>query len=60
MKIEILFKRAVETGASDLHLRAGLPPILRIDGKLRHLEEFPVLTDNEIKQMLELFVNLTP
>ena len=57
MKIEILFKRAVETGASDLHLRAGLPPILRIDGKLRQLEEFPVLTNNEITQMLDQIIS---
>jgi len=53
MKVEVLFKRAVETGASDLHLRAGLPPVLRIDGRLKRLEDLPPLTNDDISQMLE-------
>ncbi len=38
-KIEELLKKTVECGASDLHLRAGLPPKVRIHGKLRNLDE---------------------
>jgi twitching motility protein PilT len=53
MNIDILFKRAVDTGASDLHLRVGLPPILRIDGRLHRQEDFPVLTNDDAMQMLE-------
>jgi twitching motility protein PilT len=53
MNIEILFKLALETGASDLHLRVGLPPILRIDGRLKHQENYPVLTNDDIKQLLD-------
>jgi len=34
MTIDDLFKLAVEKNASDLHLVVGLPPFLRIDGKL--------------------------
>jgi twitching motility protein PilT len=52
MKIETLFKRASENGASDLHLRVGLPPVLRIDGSLKHQEDYPVLTNDDITQML--------
>src|SRR3989338_5059134 len=34
MTIDDLFNLAVEKNASDLHLVVGLPPFLRIDGKL--------------------------
>jgi twitching motility protein PilT len=33
----------VEAGASDLHLKAGLPPAIRVDGVLEHTS-FPALT----------------
>lgn len=33
-ELEPLLRRAVERGASDLHLRAGTPPTLRVDGRL--------------------------
>jgi twitching motility protein PilT len=53
MKIETLFKRAIDMGASDLHLRVGLSPILRIDGRLKHQEDFPLLTNDDVVQMFE-------
>jgi twitching motility protein PilT len=53
MKIETLFKRAIDMGASDLHLRVGLPPILRIDGHLKRQDDFPLLTNDDVMQMLE-------
>ena len=34
MNIDDLLRVVVERGASDLHLKAGSPPVLRIDGKL--------------------------
>jgi twitching motility protein PilT len=36
-------RHMVEAGASDLHMKAGLPPVLRIDGVLQHTP-FDVLT----------------
>jgi twitching motility protein PilT len=53
MKIETLFKRAVENRASDLHLRVGLPPILRIDGHLQRQADIPQLANDDILQMLD-------
>lgn len=53
MKIDVPFKRAVAMGASDLHLRVGLPPILRIDGRLKRQEDFPILANDDAIQMLE-------
>ncbi len=46
-----LFEIAAERGASDLHLLVGTPPILRIDGVLQDMTEFPVLTDEETKSL---------
>ena len=53
MKIETLFKRAVENRASDLHLRVGLPPILRIDGHLQRQADLTLLTNDDILHMLD-------
>jgi twitching motility protein PilT len=53
MKIETFFGLALETGASDLHLMVGMPPILRIDGRLKKQENYPILTNNDITQMLD-------
>ena len=52
MKIETLFELALENGASDLHLMVGLPPILRIDGRLKKQNDYPPLTNNDIALML--------
>src|SRR5438067_2090797 len=39
MELNPLLKRAVELGASDIHLKVGVPPILRRDGSLGTIEE---------------------
>ena len=53
MKIETLFELALQTRASDLHLNVGLPPILRIDGRLIKQNSYNLLTNNDIAQMLD-------
>ena len=35
---------ARQLGASDVHLKAGLPPIFRIKGDLRTVRDVPALT----------------
>ena len=37
MNIKKTLEEMINQGASDLHLKAGLPPVVRVDGKLRHL-----------------------
>ena len=44
MRIQNLLALAVERGASDLHLSAGVPPMLRVDGAMTPLDEAPVDT----------------
>jgi twitching motility protein PilT len=46
-----LLREVVERGASDLHFSVGLPPALRIDGRLVHMAYAP-LTPNEIQRMV--------
>lgn len=43
MNIQDLLKLMVERGASDLHLKVGNPPILRINGDLHILKDMPRL-----------------
>jgi twitching motility protein PilT len=45
-----LLKAMIEKGASDLHVTAGTPPQLRIDGKLHPLR-MPQLSPTETKQL---------
>jgi twitching motility protein PilT len=49
--IRDLLARAVEMGASDLHLIAGYPPVLRVHGDLMELGE-PPFDGEELKPML--------
>jgi twitching motility protein PilT len=37
-KMDSLFKRMVETGASDLHLSVSMPPMIRKDGKMQIMD----------------------
>jgi twitching motility protein PilT len=53
MELNLLLRRAVELGASDIHLKVGVPPILRRDGSLGPLEEAPLVTDRDVEGVLE-------
>lgn len=47
MDINDLLKIAVENKASDLHLKVGNPPVLRVDGELRPLTELSRLMQED-------------
>jgi twitching motility protein PilT len=49
MNLKSLLERMVREEASDLHLKAGSPPVLRIDGKLVVLKEEP-LSPEELRK----------
>jgi len=51
MTIEQIFKEMVERGASDVHLRVGVPPALRINGDLYRLQ-----TDRVSPEIMEGFL----
>ncbi|MBM3882082.1 MAG: type IV pilus twitching motility protein PilT [Verrucomicrobia bacterium] len=50
-KIDAFFNFMLEQKASDLHLAAGNPPILRINGELHKLD-YPPLDSDKLKAML--------
>ena len=52
MIINDLFKAATKEGASDLHIIVGKPPILRIDGELKIMDDLPVVTKELGKRMI--------
>jgi len=54
MDLNGLLRRAVELGASDIHLKVGQPPILRCDGELRPLEGIKPLDDADLEAVLNL------
>jgi len=47
-----LLAEAAKSGASDLHLLTGSPPVLRKDGLIQPLEDHPVLTQPELKNAI--------
>ncbi len=50
--IESLLEECIRNNASDLHIQAGLPPYLRIDGTLRPIPGYPVLSDDMIQKLV--------
>jgi len=57
MEIDELLKIAIESDASDLHLKAGNFPILRINGKLKPLSSFPRLSPEDTRELAEQITN---
>ncbi len=53
MHIDELLRMTVAEGASDLHLKAGGPPVLRINGKLAPQEQMSEITSEDMKQIFE-------
>lgn len=52
-QIEALLRGMLERGASDLHLKAGHPPVLRIHGQLLPQPEWPTPDEMALQKMLE-------
>jgi twitching motility protein PilT len=52
--------RAVELGASDIHLKFGQPPVLRRDGDLGLLPEHAPLYDSDLDTVLAAVADLAP
>jgi twitching motility protein PilT len=50
--IEDLLTRLTRMGASDLHLKVGAPPVVRVHGDLGHLEGFEPLRPEDVLGLL--------
>jgi len=55
--LHTLLTRCVSDQASDLHLSAGLPPMLRVHGELRRIEDLPVLDAATVASLLHDIMN---
>src|SRR5438876_3038757 len=60
MDLNGLLRRAVELGASDVHLKVGQPPVLRLDGDLGPLEGHPPLDDAALSEVLAIVGRRAP
>lgn len=52
LKIEKMLEYVVKHDASDLHLTVGVPPMVRIDGKLAPFPDAPKLTAAEVEHLI--------
>ncbi|MTV25538.1 PilT/PilU family type 4a pilus ATPase [Nitriliruptoraceae bacterium ZYF776] len=50
--LDALLATLVARGGSDLHLTAGIPPAMRVNGDLLHLDDQPVCTSDELQKLL--------
>jgi twitching motility protein PilT len=51
LEIDKLFRALVKLEGSDLHLKAGVPPFVRVNGSLRPLNR-PPITDEEMSRLI--------
>lgn len=55
--IDEIARQAVEKGASDIHITAGTPPMIRLSGSLVPLQGYPVMTPKDTQQFIYSFMN---
>ncbi|MGQ0849898.1 MAG: type IV pilus twitching motility protein PilT [Actinomycetota bacterium] len=53
LSIEDLLHRTVSAGASDLHLKVGSPPVVRVAGELRRLHGLATLRPDDTERMAQ-------
>ena len=51
MDLDETLKKAIEMGASDVHLKVPLPPVTRVNGVLAPLKGEDRLTPDEVKRI---------
>jgi twitching motility protein PilT len=57
MELNDILAVALKGGASDIHLKAGLPPMFRVNGSLLPLKDAPRLPPEEISRMTLSIMN---
>lgn len=50
--IDDFLRELVRREASDLHIKSGLPPVMRVHGTLVHTE-YPILTEEDVETLLK-------
>jgi twitching motility protein PilT len=57
MHLDDLLKEACQRGSSDLHLTVGLPPVVRVDGLLTHLDYQPLSPQDTQRLIFDILTN---
>jgi twitching motility protein PilT len=60
MDLNALLRAVVECGGTDLHLKLGMPPILRNDGTLSAVEGWAALGEADLESVLQTVAAHTP
>jgi twitching motility protein PilT len=60
VELNAVLRRAVEQGASDVHLKVDQFPVIRCDGTLAPLTDHPPLTNPDLEAALAIISELTP
>ena len=60
MDLIALLRSAVERGASDIHLKLGQPPVIRLDGDLEPMEGAPSLSEMDLDEILDAVTMISP
>jgi twitching motility protein PilT len=60
VELNAVLRRAVEQGASDVHLKVGQLPVIRRDGELSAFDDHPPLTDADLEAAFAIISELTP
>jgi twitching motility protein PilT len=60
MDLNALLRRAVDLGASDIHLKLDQPPMLRRDGAISPLEDCPPLNEQNLLSAVEAVTRVVP
>lgn len=50
--INVLIEHMMKTKASDIHLRAGMPPFLRVDSDLSAMTDIPALSADDMREVV--------
>src|SRR5262245_17961661 len=52
MDLNALLRNAVDSGATDVHLKIEMPPVIRSDGSLKSLEGHQALSEDDLETIL--------
>jgi twitching motility protein PilT len=53
MDLTSLLVRVAQVGASDLHLKLGKAPVVRIDGAIEELDGLPMVTEDDLDEVVD-------
>lgn len=57
LELNKLLSIALERNASDLHLKVGEPPVIRVDSELIRLDNYQVLSDALLQDLIDFMLN---